>query len=121
MPDRTSLSQARPRKALVFLAGRIESPPFSVEAQDEAGLLLARLQRGATLSLPHSRPLPSLCRHCHELRVRDRDVTWRVIYRIDPEEIVVADVFAKKSGRIPHHTLKACSHRLAQHDRGRTR
>ena len=48
------------RKPLVWLRGRVKTPPFSVGARLEAGLLLRRLQRGDALSLPHSRPMPSI-------------------------------------------------------------
>jgi len=104
------------RKDVVFLGGRIKSPPFSGQARLEAGHLLERLQRGEDLSLPHSRPLPSLGARCHELRVNDEDVTWRIIYRIDPEVILVGEVFPKKTRRIPTRILETCRRRFALHD-----
>ena len=70
-------------KPLVWLHGEIKTPPFSKEARLEAGFLLRRLQRGETLSLPHSRPMPSIGRSCHELRIRDANQTWRAIYAVD--------------------------------------
>lgn len=60
-------------KPLRWLHGEVKSPPFSPAARLEIGWLLRRLQQGEHLSLPHSRPLPSLGARCHELRVRDRD------------------------------------------------
>ena len=62
----------------------------------EAGVLLRRLQEGESLSLPHSRPLPSLGARCHELRVRDENRNWRIIYRIDSDRILILEVFAKQ-------------------------
>jgi DNA-binding XRE family transcriptional regulator len=70
-------------KPLVWLRGEIKTPPFGPAARVEAGFLLRMLQRGDKLSLPHSRPLPRIGRRCHELRVADDRVTWRIIYRID--------------------------------------
>ncbi|MFL5381926.1 MAG: type II toxin-antitoxin system RelE/ParE family toxin [Longimicrobiaceae bacterium] len=104
------------RKDVVFLGGRIKSPPFSLQARLEAGHLLERLQRGEDLSLPHSRPLPSLGPRCHELRVNDENVTWRIIHRVDPEAILVGDVFPKKTRTIPKRILEACRRRFALHD-----
>jgi phage-related protein len=49
----------------------------------EVGVLLRRLQRGESLGMPHSRPMPSVGRRCHELRIVDEAVIWRVMYRID--------------------------------------
>jgi hypothetical protein len=37
----------------------------------EGGMLLRRLQRGETLSMPESRPMPTIGPRCHELRVDD--------------------------------------------------
>ena len=35
--------------------------------------------------MPHSRPMASIGRGCHELRVLDRNEAWRVIFRIDTD------------------------------------
>lgn len=87
-----------------------------MQARIAAGRLLEQLQRGEELSLPHSRPLPSLGPRCHELRVNDADVTWRIIYRIDPDVILVAEVFPKKTPRIPRRILETCRKRFALYD-----
>ena len=79
-------------------------------------MLLRRLQRGENLSMPHSRPMPSIGARCHELRVRDRDHGWRVIYRIDPDAIVIAEVFAKKTPATPREVIERCSERLRRFD-----
>jgi phage-related protein len=34
--------------------------------------------------------------------------TWRVVYRIDADAIVVADVFAKKTRATPRPVIDAC-------------
>jgi hypothetical protein len=47
-------------KPLVWLHGEIKTPPFSALARIEAGVLLRRLQRGETLRMPQSRPMPSI-------------------------------------------------------------
>jgi len=47
-------------KPIVWLEGEIKTPPFSRAARLEAGFLLRRLQLGERLSLPHSRPMPSI-------------------------------------------------------------
>jgi len=56
-------------KPLRWLHGEIKTPPLSVEARREMGLLLRDLQEGEMLSLPHSRPMPTIGSQCHELRV----------------------------------------------------
>jgi len=103
-------------KPLVWLHGEIKTPPFSREARIEAGVLLRRLQRGELLSLPHSRPMPSIGSRCHELRVLERDQAWRVVYRIDSDAIVLADVFTKKTRQTPSQIIARSKVRLRQYD-----
>jgi phage-related protein len=53
---------------------------------------------------------------CHELRVVDQRVTWRIIYRVDPDAIVIAEVFAKKTAQTPSTVIGACQKRLKGYD-----
>jgi phage-related protein len=103
-------------KPLVWLAGEVKSPPFGPAARVEAGFLLRQLQRGDKLSLPHSRPMPRIGRRCHELRVSDDRVTWRVIYRTDVDAIVIGDVFSKKTETTPNEVIKTCQRRFKEYD-----
>lgn len=103
-------------RALVWLKGEIKTPPLGREARLEAGLLLRRLQRGDLLGMPHSRPMPSIGARCHELRVRDRDANWRIIYRLDMDAILILEVFAKKTEATPPSVLSACRERLTRYD-----
>lgn len=82
-------------KDVVWLHGDVKSPPFSVEARIEAGYLLRLLQQGKKLSLPQSRPMPSIGRRCYELRINDENGIWRIVYRIDTDAIVILEVFEK--------------------------
>ena len=99
-------------KPLVWLHGEVKSPPFSPDARLEVGYLLRLLQRGESLSLPWSRPMPSIGSRCHELRVNDAGLTWRVIYRVDPDAIVILEVFSKKTQATPQHLVETCKRRL---------
>ncbi len=68
-------------KPLVWLRGEVKTPPFSLAARLEAGVLLRRLQRGEKLALPHSRPMPGIGARCHELRITDAGTIWRIVCR----------------------------------------
>ena len=103
-------------KPLVWLKGEVKTPPFSAAARLEAGLLLRQLQRGDPLSLPQSRPMPSIGRRVHELRVPDADVTWRIVYRLDSDAIVIGEVFAKKSAQTPQLVITTCQKRFKAYD-----
>ncbi len=102
-------------KPLAWLHGEVKTPPFSSPARLQVGVLLRRLQRGEILSLPHSRPMPSIGRHCHELRVTDLGKTWRLIYRIDADAIVILEVFAKKTSKTPSEVIDVCRQRLKRY------
>ena len=103
-------------KPLAWLHGEVKSPPFSTAARLETGFLLRRLQRGDLLAMPQSRPMPSIGPRCHELRINDVTGQWRLIYRIDPDAIVIVEVFAKKSAKTPKAVLEVCRRRLKEYD-----
>ena len=103
-------------KELVWLRSEVKTPPFSPEARREAGLLLRQLQRGEKLSMPHSRPMASIGRRCHELRVPDEDKAWRIVYRIDHDAIVILEVFAKKDRTTPQPVIDTCKKRIKDYD-----
>ena len=106
----------RPDKPLVWLHGLVKSPPLSHEGRLHAGLLLRRLQRGEVLPMPESRPMPSIGVRCHELRLRDAGGTWRIMYRVDQDAIVILDVLQKKTTKTPPRVIEACRQRLRSYD-----
>ena len=107
---------AKVDKPLLWLHGAIKTPPFGSAARIEAGMALRRLQRGDSLSMPISRPMPSIGARCHELRIRDRDANWRILYRIDTDAIVIVAVFAKTTRATPPHHLQTAKARLRHYD-----
>lgn len=104
------------RKPLVFLEGEIKTPPFSESGREEAGTRLREIQEGISLGMPISRPMPSIGPGCHELRIRDERHNWRIIYRIDAEEILVVAIFAKTTRTTPRPIIDACKRRLRDYD-----
>jgi phage-related protein len=104
-------------KPLVWLHGEIRTPPWSSPSRLQAGFLLRRLQRGETLSMPDSRPMPSIGPRCHELRIAEGRVIWRIFYRADLDAIVILDVIQKKTQTTPKATIEICKRRLADYDR----
>ena len=104
-------------KSLAWLHGEVKTPPLSSEARIEARLLLRRLQRGERPGLPHSRPMPAIGARCHELRIQDAaGATWRIIYRVDPDVVIICEVFAKTTQVTPRSVLQACRRRLVAYD-----
>ena len=87
-------------KPLAWVHGEIKTPPFSKEARIEAGVLLRRIQQGESLALPYSRPMASIGKRCHELRVTDKEHEWR-----------------KKTKKTPRNVIERCQRRLEAYDR----
>ncbi len=78
-------------KPLVWLQSEIKTPPFSASARMEAG-------------------------RCHELRIVDEDKSWRIVYRIDIDAIVILEVFQKKTQETPRYVIDNCQRRIKQYD-----
>jgi phage-related protein len=78
--------------------------------------LTGLLQSGERLSPPHSRPLPTIGPRCAELRIRDAEHNWRIVYRLDNDAVIVIDVFPKKTQRLPDEIVRQCRQRLRAYD-----
>jgi phage-related protein len=105
-------------KVIVWLSGEVKTPPFSQSARTEAGFLLRQLQEEELLFMPVSRPMPSIGKHCHELRIHDSESNkeWRIMYRVDEDAIVILDVFAKTTQKTPKQVIDNCQKRLKRYD-----
>jgi len=104
------------RKPLCWLGDTVTIPPFSDEAAREAAALLEVVALGGVLAMPYCRPMPSVGRRCFELRVNDRDQTWRIIYHVADDAIVILDVFSKKSRVTPRRIIDRCRRRLKRYE-----
>src|ERR1035437_383268 len=99
-------------KPLRWLHGEVKTPPMSKAARREMGMLLRDVQDGEMLSLPQSRPMSGIGKRCHELRVTDENKIWRLIYRLDPDAIVILEAFEKKTKQTPLQVINDCKRRL---------
>jgi len=106
-----------PDKPLAWLHGEVKTPPFSQAARTRAGYLLRSLQRGDVLTMPDSRPMPEIGAACHELRVPDGRVDWRILYAIRPDAVVILGVEKKSTQRTPKAVLAVCGRRLRAWDK----
>ena len=103
-------------KVLILLHGEIKTPPLSREARLETGFLLRKLQQGELLSMPQSRPMPTIGSHCHELRIVDAHSIWRIVYRIDNDAVLILEVFKKKTRATPPSIIDDCKKRIKNYD-----
>jgi len=79
-------------------------------------MLLRLLQEGERLGMPQAEPLQDVGPRCGALRVRDAGHNWRIMYRIDPDAILILEVYPKKTRKIPDEVIERCQERLKRYD-----
>jgi phage-related protein len=57
--------------------------------------------------------MPSIGRRCHELRIVDEQKTWRIVYAVESEAIVILEVFSKKTRTTPQRVIASCRDRIS--------
>lgn len=88
---------------------------FPNEVRSDLADLLARLDSGQKLSMPLSRPMPSIGKGVHELRLRDRNGIYRVIYVfLGQGEIWLLHAFIKKTQSTPQQSIALAQKRLKE-------
>src|SRR5205809_2839908 len=76
---------------------------------------VARLEVGLMLTMPLSRPMPSMGRGVHELRLKDRSGAYRVVYALVQRGAVhVLHAFKKKTQGTPLKNLELARKRLKE-------
>ncbi|WP_339376294.1 type II toxin-antitoxin system RelE/ParE family toxin [Calothrix sp. NIES-2098] len=61
--------------------------------------------------------MPSIGKYCHELRIRDTEKNWRIIYRIDDDAILILEVFNKTTRATPSSVIDNSKKRLSRYDK----
>ena len=94
-------------KALAFVRGQ------EPDIRKQIGEAPRDLQKGISLGLPLSKPMPAVASGAHELRVRSKTTAIRVFYFVKlAEAIVVFYAFQKKTQKTPAHELAIGRQRL---------
>lgn len=71
---------------------------FPKEIKNKIGDLVLDLQNGKSLTMPESRPIPSVGQGSHEIRVKDSENQYRAFYYLKvKEKILVFHTFVKKT------------------------
>lgn len=88
---------------------------FPAEVRRELGKAVFDLQRGETLKMPVSRPLPGVAAGVEELRIRERNGSCRAFCLARLERgVLVFHVFRKKTQETPKHELTLGRKRLKE-------
>ena len=72
------------KAALFHPKARAALKSFPEGVRQELGKAIFDLQKGEKLSMPLSRPMPSVAEGVEELRVKDRTGAYRVFYLAKP-------------------------------------
>ena len=96
-------------KALAFIRG--QSPTI----KQEIGEALRDIQKGISIGLPLSRPMPTVASGVHELRIRSTTTAVRVFYFVKvADTIMVFHGFQKKTQKTPAHEIAVGQQRLQE-------
>ena len=88
---------------------------FPEPVRDDLADAVARLEEGQTLSMPLSRPMPSIGRGVRELRLKDRSGIYRVIYAlVAASGVYLLHAFMKKTQATPQHNIEVAKKRLRE-------
>ncbi len=103
------------KAALFHPKARAALKLFPEDVRRELGKAIFDLQKGAKLSMPLSRPMPSVAQGVEELRVKDRMGVYRVFYLAKlAEAILIFHAFTKKTQRTPPREIALGQKRLKE-------
>ena len=92
-----------------------EIAKFNMTIRTRLAELLDLVAHGQSLSMPLSRPMPSIANGAHELRIKDRTGQYRVFYFVKvKEEILVFHCFQKKTQATPMKEIELAKKRLKE-------
>ena len=103
-------------KAAIFHpAARAAIRSFPEDVRQELGKAIYDLQKGEVLTMPLSRPMPSIEPGAAELRIRGRAGIYRAFYYSrSPRGILVFHAFVKKTRAAPIRELDLGKKRLKE-------
>lgn len=101
------------RPAVFHPAARKVIREFPLVVRKELGEAIGKLQVGELLSMPLSRPMPSVGVGVSELRIKDEAGEWRAFYIVKAVEAVyVFHAFSKKTRETPPREIALGQKRL---------
>jgi len=103
------------KAALFHLAAKAAIRLFPQDVRRELGKAIFDLQKGDSLGMPVSRPMPSVAPGVAELRIRDRSGIYRAFYySLSARGIYVFHAFVKKTQATPKQDLDLGRKRLKE-------
>jgi phage-related protein len=101
------------KKVIFDSNARREIQSFPKDIKIELGKLLLILQSGENITMPLSRPMPSIFNGVSELRIKDETGNYRIFYYIKlKDKILVFHAFMKKTQKTPNNEIDTAILRL---------
>ncbi len=101
--------------AVIHPKARATIQEFPEEVRRELGKAIFDLQKGEKLTMPLSRPMPSVETGVEELRLKDRSGIYRVFYFTRMEDrILIFHAFVKKTQKAPNDEIRLGQKRLKE-------
>lgn len=98
-----------------FAPCRKELVTFPEVVREDLADALAKLEEGVMLSMPLSRPMPSIGPRVHELRFRDRSGIYRIIYFFAVSGIIhLLSAFKKTTQKTEQKQIDLAKRRLRE-------
>jgi phage-related protein len=88
---------------------------FPEKVRKDLGKAIFDLQKGHSLTMPLSKPMPTVAFGVEELRVKDESGIYRAFYfKKDKRGILIFHAFTKKTQRTPEHEIELAQKRLKE-------
>jgi phage-related protein len=103
------------KPAIFHRAAREAIRSFPVAVKRHLGKAILDLQKGRSLAMPLSRPMPEVAPGVEELRIRDVGRIYRTFYfKKSKRGILIPHAFVKKTAKTPLHEIELAKHRLEE-------
>jgi phage-related protein len=103
------------KPALFHPKARAVIKSFPEKVRKEFGKAILDLQKGHTLGMPLSRPMPAVAFGVEELRMRDRTGSYRIFYfQKSPRGILIFHAFVKKTQKTSAQEINLGRRRLKE-------
>jgi phage-related protein len=103
------------KPAVFHLRTRVAIRAFPEEVRRELGKAIFDLQKGAEISMPLARPMPSVAAGVEELRVKDRSGVYRGFYYLKlSDSVLIFHAFVKKTQKTPNREIVLARKRLKE-------
>ncbi len=103
------------KQALFHIKAKEELRSFPEDVRKAIGKAILNLQKGYNLSMPISKPMPTVALGVEEIRIKDLTGIYRTLYyKKSSQGILIFHAFVKKSQKTTLHEINLGRKRLQE-------